>query len=63
VTFVVTAVDDLDPAPVVVCTPPSGSVFPPGTTWVDCTATDAAGNASACSFPVTVQRKARPRGL
>ena len=28
----------------VVCEPPSGSSFPPGSTVVTCTATDAAGN-------------------
>ncbi|MFE4709024.1 HYR domain-containing protein, partial [Peribacillus simplex] len=38
-----------------VCSPPSGSLFPVGTTVVTCTATDAAGNTSApCSFTVTV---------
>lgn len=35
-------------------TPASGSVFPVGTTTVNATATDAAGNASNCSFTVTV---------
>ena len=59
VTFTVTATDDTDPAPVIVCTPPSGSRFPPGTTLVQCTATDASGNQATCSFPVTVERKAR----
>jgi hypothetical protein len=38
----------------VVCNPPSGSVFPVGTTTVTCTATDAAGNIASCSFNVTV---------
>lgn len=37
-----------------VCTPPSGSFFPPGNTTVTCTATDAAGNTSTCSFNVRV---------
>ncbi len=37
----------------VVCTPPSGSIFPPGMTTVTCTATNNAGSAS-CSFKVTV---------
>ena len=59
VTFTVTATDDHDPAPVLVCTPPSGSFFPQGTTIVTCTATDAAGNQSTCQFPVVVQPKAR----
>jgi hypothetical protein len=59
--FTVTATDDLDPAPVVACVPPSGSTFPLGTTLVDCTVTDACGNESTCQFPVTVSLKARPR--
>jgi hypothetical protein len=59
VSFTVTAEDDLDPSPDVVCTPPSGSFFPRGTTIVTCTATDASGNESTCEFPVTVQIKAR----
>ncbi len=49
-----TAVDDCDGAVAVVCTPPSGSVFTLGTTTVTCTATDAAGNQSSCSFDVIV---------
>jgi len=61
VTFTVTATDDVDPAPDVVCVPPSGSLFPRGTTLVTCTATDAVGNTSQCVFPVHVERKARPR--
>lgn len=36
------------------CEPPSGSVFPKGTTIVICTAVDAAGNSAGCSFTVTV---------
>src|SRR5207245_2816013 len=36
------------------CVPPSGSSFPVGTTTVQCTATDAAGHSSSCSFTVTV---------
>jgi len=61
VTFEVTATGAGSPAPTVVCVPPSGSFFPVGTTQVDCTATDAMGNESACQFPVTVYRKARIR--
>lgn len=37
-----------------VCVPPSGPVFPPEVTTVTCTETDAAGNASTCSFDVDV---------
>ena len=57
VTFSVTATDDRDPAPDVVCVPPSGSFFPHGTTIVSCTATDDAGNESTCLFPVKVRTK------
>jgi hypothetical protein len=61
VSFTVAVTDDRDPSPEVACVPPSGSTFPLGTTWVDCTATDAAGNESSCQFPVVVQRRVRPR--
>jgi hypothetical protein len=59
VTFTVEATDDVDPAPLVVATPPSGSVFPVGTTLVSVTATDAAGNVASCDFPVIVSPKTR----
>ena len=52
--FNVTATDNC-PGPVtVVCTPPSGSIFPAGTNTVLCMASDAAGNLSQCSFQVIV---------
>jgi len=54
VTFVATATDICDAHPAVVCNPPSGSVFPRGTTTVNVTATDAAGNVARGSFTVTV---------
>jgi hypothetical protein len=54
VTFTPTVTDTCDASPTVVCTPLSGSTFPAGTTTVNCTATDHAGNTSTCSFPVTV---------
>ena len=38
----------------VVCTPGAGQVFSAGITPVSCTATDAAGAAASCAFPVTV---------
>ena len=41
----------------VVCLPPSGSVFPIGTTTVTCTASDRAGNSAKCEFRVTVFRR------
>ena len=52
--FTVTATDDVDPNPTVVCTPPSGSVFPLGVTTVGCTATDGSGNSASGSFTVAV---------
>jgi hypothetical protein len=36
------------------CVPPSGSLFPPGTTTVTCRAVDGSGNSNSCSFTVTV---------
>ncbi len=39
----------------VVCSPPSGSVFPLGATTVTCTATNACGVASSCTFTVNVR--------
>jgi hypothetical protein len=44
--------EDLTLTPV--CTPPSGSFFPIGTTLVTCTVTDTFGLADTCEFPVTV---------
>lgn len=55
VSFEATATDNCDPDVSVSCDPPSGSVFPLGTTEVTCTATDAAGNETTCSFNVTVK--------
>ena len=37
------------------CAPPSGSTFPMGTTTVTCTAANAAGASSSCSFTVRVR--------
>jgi hypothetical protein len=42
------------PANAVVCTPPSGFCFSPGTTTVNCTVTDASQNQANCSFTVTI---------
>jgi hypothetical protein len=49
-----TATDDTDPAPVVGCDPPSGSIFAIGATTVTCTATDTSGNIATGMFTVTV---------
>lgn len=54
VTYSVTSTDLVDPAPAVSCTPPSGSLFPIGTTTVWCAATDRTGNVARGSFAVTV---------
>jgi len=48
-----TVTDNL-PGVNVVCVPASGSSFPAGSTTVTCTATDAGGNKSSCSFIVGV---------
>ncbi len=60
VTFTASALDADDLHPVVTCQPPSGSLFPPGTTPVLCTATDASGNSTNCTFTVTIQDAAPP---
>ncbi len=49
-----TAVDSLDPAPIVISTPVSGSLFALGDTIVECTASDASGHVSNCTFTVSV---------
>jgi uncharacterized repeat protein (TIGR03803 family) len=50
----VTATDNCGGNVTVVCTPPSGSAMGLGVHTVNCTATDANGNQSSCSFTVTV---------
>ena len=42
------------------CAPVSGSVFPVGSTTVNCTATDASGNVARTSFKVTVNDTQKP---
>ena len=53
VTYPPPVASDNCPGVTVVCVPPSGSIFPVGTTTVTCTATDASGNTATCSFTVT----------
>src|SRR5262245_24816581 len=55
-----TAIDDIDPNPIVTCAPPSGSQFPFGPTAVTCTATDASANSSQASFTLTVRDTTPP---
>jgi N-acetylneuraminic acid mutarotase len=53
VNYNVTATDNCAGA-VVSCSPPSGSVFPKGSTSVNCIATDSSNNSTGCSFTVCV---------
>ncbi|HYQ86707.1 MAG TPA: HYR domain-containing protein [Bacteroidota bacterium] len=57
VNYVAQASDNC-PGVTVICTPPSGSAFPVGTTPVKCKAIDASGNKDSCSFSVTVTQYA-----
>ena len=54
VDYTVSATDAVDTSPDIVCDPPSGNLFPLGTTTVHCSATDDEGNVSTGSFDVTV---------
>ncbi|PWU18993.1 MAG: hypothetical protein C5B50_07540, partial [Verrucomicrobia bacterium] len=45
----------------IICTPPSGSFFPVGTTVVQCSAEDAAGNVAVTNFSVTVLDRTPPQ--
>jgi hypothetical protein len=54
VTYKASATDNVDPNPVLNCTPASGSQFRTGTTTVTCTASDAAGNSASKTFTVSV---------
>jgi hypothetical protein len=57
-----TAFDDCDPNPAVVCTPPSGSTFGLGLTQVCCVATDSSGNMSAQQCFEVIVIEAQPIG-
>ncbi|HEX9505405.1 MAG TPA: HYR domain-containing protein, partial [Acidimicrobiia bacterium] len=59
-TYSASATDDKDGAVPVVFTPPSGSVFPVGTTVVVANASDFAGNTASEFFHVTVQDTTPP---
>ena len=54
VTYEASANDDLDPHPVLVCSPASGSLFAIGATTVHCVANDSGGNTASATFVVTV---------
>ncbi len=55
VSYEVSATDNVDPTPAVVCAPATGSVFPIGDTTVNCSATDNAGNRATAIFVVHVK--------
>jgi large repetitive protein len=55
VTFAPTATDVVDSAPVVTADPASGTTFTVGSTLVNVSAKDAAGNTARCAFLVTVR--------
>jgi hypothetical protein len=59
VRYAVSAVDAVDGAGSVACTPRSGSFFRIGRTRVTCSATDSSGNTSEARFTVTVKRSGR----
>ena len=60
VNYTATATDNTDGSVTVACTPPSGSTFRLGTTSVNCSAHDSAGNTSSGSFTVTVRDTTAP---
>jgi large repetitive protein len=60
VTFTATAMDPVDGALPVTCSPPSGSVFPLGDTTVSCTATNLGGKSDTDTFKVTVRDTTPP---
>jgi hypothetical protein len=58
--YTVTATDAATPGPALVCIPAADTIFPAGTTTVQCTATDAALNSASASFKVTVRDTIAP---
>src|SRR5687767_9818402 len=60
VNYSASATDNLDAAPIIDCSPPSGDTFVVGTTMVNCTATDHADNTSFANFNITVQDTTAP---
>jgi hypothetical protein len=60
VTFALAVANDCSAITQNTCSPPSGSLFPVGTTTVQCTATDAAGNTANTNFTVTVYDQQAP---
>ena len=63
VNFTATALDAVTGPVPVVCVPPSGSLFPGGTTLVTCTADDGLGNITTHTFSIKVNRPPVPQPL
>ena len=59
-TFDAAAVDIVDGALPVACTPPSGATFPLGTTTVTCSSSDRRANTASGGFPVLVRDTTPP---
>src|SRR5262249_57224666 len=55
-----TATDNCPGVSAVTCSPPSGAVFPKGTTTVTCSAIDTSANTASCMFTVTVNDTEAP---
>ena len=60
VTYSATATDIVNGSRPVACSPASNTIFPLGTTTVNCSASDTRGNTSTGSFTVTVQDTTGP---
>lgn len=60
VSWTATASDAASGPSVVTCTPESGSLFPYGTTPVNCSASDPSGNTASAAFTVTVKDTTPP---
>lgn len=60
VSFTVSATDNVDPSPAIVCSHLSGSSFNFGTTIVTCTATDSESNDTTGTFNVVVRDTIKP---
>lgn len=58
VSYSASAADNLDPSVSPICTPASGSTFGLGTTTINCSATDEAGNTDSGTFLVAVTASA-----
>ncbi len=63
VSFTTSATDEDPASPNVTCDKNSGDTFPIGTTTVNCSATDAAGNEATASFTVTVRDTTAPNNV